>query len=279
VIIIIEMPLRPLVSVIVPAYNVDRYIGDCITDLLNQSYKNIEVIVCDDCSTDTTWEVIMEFARRDKRVRAISNETNCLVAESRNKCLELCQGSFIIIQDSDDRCEKNRVEKLFNFLISNSDIDFVSSGHYYFDLNGIYRKIRPRFSRPIKHNFLYGIPFCHAATMFRTECLRDIGGYRVSKETRRSEDYDLFMRLYARGMKGANIYDILYGYRVDKNTLSRRKFVYRIDECVVRYKGFSALGLFPQGYIYVLKPILAHILQLLKSLKRFERREKCQRYQ
>lgn len=91
-----------------------------------------------------------------------------------------------------------------------------------------------------------------------------VNGYRVSKETRRGQDYDMFMRLYAMGFCGCNISDVLYGYRVDKNTLSRRKFEYRIDECIIRYKGFKSLGLLPKGLLYVLKPIAAYVIQIIK---------------
>ena len=191
------------------------------------------------------------------------NDSNMFAGHSRNRCISNSNGYYIAIQDADDVAEKNRLELLVD-TIEREQCDFVSSGHYLFDDEGIYKRNIPRIKTPQKEDFLFDIPFCHAATLFTKECLNAVGGYRVSKETRRGQDYDMFMRLYAKGYKGINIDDLLYGYRVDRNTISRRKFKYRIDECVIRYKGFKGLGLLPKALPYVLKPIPAYIIQQLR---------------
>lgn len=255
----------PLVSVLVPAYNVEKHLGACLDCLTGQSYERFEVIVVDDCSTDQTWRVIEEYAEYDSRIIPLRNTTNLMAPATRNRAFEAASGEFIMLQDADDLCEPDRMRRLLSHL-SESSTDFVSSGHYLFDAAGVYRRVVPRVAEPGKVSLLYGSPFCHAATMFRRECLSAVGAYRESPETERGQDYDLFIRLYARGFRGSNLPDVLYGYRVDAETIARRTFAYRIDECRIRWKGFGELGLMPWAAPFVLKPLLAHAFQ--RTLRR-----------
>lgn len=251
------------ISIIVAAYNAEEHISECINSIQSQTYQNWELIICDDCSQDNTVSIIEEYQKKDKRIVLLKNDQNMRAGASRNKCIQKSNGNYIMIQDADDVCAADRIEKLY-FRISEGDVDFVSSGYYLFDDDGKYKTVVMPNSYPQKKDFLFGMPFCHAATMFTKECILAVEGYRISKETRRGQDYDMFMRLYAKGYKGCNIPDTLYGYRVDKNTINRRKFEYRIDECIIRYKGFKELGLFPKGIPYLFKPIIAHFVQMLK---------------
>lgn len=256
--------MNELISIVIAAHNSEKYISECLHSILSQTYENWEVWICDDASQDRTRDIIKEFALKDTRIHVIHNDVNLYAGSSRNKCIENCRGDYIAIQDADDVSEKNRLEVLLSAIIK-LKCDFVSSGHYLFDSNGIYKKVLPKIINPQPKDFLIGIPFCHAATLFTKDCLVAVNGYRVSHETRRGQDYDLFMRLYSKGYKGVNVNEILYGYRVDRTTISRRKFKYRLDECIIRYKGFRALGLMPKGLPYVLKPIPAYFLQLIRK--------------
>ena len=115
------------------------------------------------------------------------------------------------------------------------------------------------------------MPFVHGALMFRRECINAVQGYRIAKETRRAEDYDMLMRMYAVGLKGANIQQILYRFCENEATQQRRKYCYRIDEVVVRWKGFRKLKLLPRGIIYVIKPLIVGMIPIicLKILKKY----------
>ena len=256
-------------SIVVPTYNCLEYIDECMRSLLNQSYENIEIVMCDDCSTDGTREKLQEYAS-DSRVKILYNEKNMRQAYTRNKCLEACGGQYIMMQDADDVAELNRVEKLLESF--EDGIDFVSSGCYWFDEKGRYRDWIFDNVYPVKKNLLWGIPHVHAATMFRAECLKTVGGYRTGKHLARAEDYDMIMNLYAAGYKGKNIPDLLYGYRVDRDALERRTFSTRIDECFIRAHGFKANKiLWPVGWLYIFKPILAHVVHWGDNLKRKRR--------
>lgn len=100
----------------------------------------------------------------------------------------------------------------------------------------------------------------HATVMYRKQSLLHVNKYRVARETKRSEDYELFMRMYSKGLKAANIQENLYFVREDKNAYNRRKYRYRIYEAIVRYKGFKSLDLLPHGLIYVIKPLLVGLM-------------------
>lgn len=263
---------QPLISVVIACRNAEKYITSCLDSIVLQTYKNIEIIICDDASTDTSLSLLKEYAKRDTRIIVLQNSKNIFQAATRNKCIENSNGEYIVIQDIDDISRPNRIEKLLKELTNNNGIDFVSCNMEQINeenkIVGEYRTVRKEY--PDKKDFLIRLPFSHATTMFRRSCLEFVGGYRVSKETRRSEDYDLFVRLYAAGFRGKNISDSLYLYRVNAGTIERRSFKMRIDECVVRYHGYKALGLMPQGLIYIIRPILAHIVNEIKwfSVKR-----------
>lgn len=257
-----------MVSILVACYNSEKYIDDCIESLINQTYKNIEIIICDDASTDGTWDHLVKLKTRDDRIKVFKNDKNMHQAFSRNRCLFESRGEYIAIQDADDYSESTRIEREIQEFNS-SEIDFVSCGFFKFDDHGIYEKCSAKKYNPTKKDFYFRLPFCHASTVFKRECIVDVGGYTVSKITNRSEDYDLFMKLYAKGYSGINILDQLYGYRVDKNTYSRRTLSSYVDECKIRFNGFKAMGiLFPKGLLYCIKPIAAYILNLLRKAKR-----------
>lgn len=107
-----------LVSIIMPSYNTANYISDSIQSVLNQTYKNWELIIVDDCSSDNTLEVLSKF--NDKRIRVIVNEKNSGAALSRNKALKEAKGKWIAFLDSDDLWENNKLEKQINFMKENN---------------------------------------------------------------------------------------------------------------------------------------------------------------
>ena len=256
---------EPLVSVIVAAYNAEKYLVNCVKSIQMQTYLNWELIICDDNSSDRTLAIALELAEKDNRIRVLHNETNLFAGETRNKCFSISKGAFLLIQDADDISEPDRIFLLMNAIETNS-VDFVSSSFYLFDDNGRYKDCDMKKRMPTKKDFLSGMPFCHAATLFKREAIEKIGGYKNSKYTKRNEDYDMFMRLYAEGFKGCNIDQYLYGYRVDKGALSRRTFKFRLHECKVRFEGYKKLKiLFPIGVFYTVKPVLAYFVQLVKS--------------
>lgn len=257
------MKVQTLVSVIIPVFNAGRYIDECMQSVLSQTYSNIEVILCDDCSTDESYRKLLSY-KNDKRVKVLKNEKNLHQARTRNKCIEQAKGEFVLLQDADDVSKPNRIERLMESL--EDGVDFVGSNCYCFDDQGnIHEILTKKEMYPVRKSLLWGIPYVHASLLIRKSCLQKIGGYRFTKHTKRGEDYDMVMRLYAAGFRGKNIDDELYGYRVDKETINRRDFKSRIDECYIRYEGFKSNKiLFPVGWIFIFKPLPAYFFQKIK---------------
>jgi len=263
------MEKKPLISVIIACYNAENYLSECLDSLINQTYTNIEIIVCDDCSTDNSTKILDKYCLKDNRIIKIVNSQNYYQAYSRNRCISISKGDYIIIQDADDMSSKNRIEILVEKIRTTPKVDFISSDMLKMDVNGIlngkYETKRVEF--PKERDFLTRLPFNHATTIFKRNCLEAVDGYRVSSFTRRGEDYDLFFRLYGNGYKGLNIKDDLYYYRVEFDTYKRRSFSSRVDESIVRFLGYKELKLFPLGLIFILKPYLAHIANIFKLNK------------
>ena len=252
----------PLISIIIPVYNAEHYLDFCVNSVLSQTYQNIEILLCDDCSTDKSREVLKKYEQHPK-CKVLYNENNLHQAMTRNRCIKESSGEYIVMLDADDISTSDRIEKLLGAF--ENDIDFVGSACFLFDDNGKYGAIHNKKTYPQRKDLLKGIPFVHASIMFKRDVLNAVGGYRISKETVRGEDYDMIMRMYAAGFHGKNIDDELYGYRVDKNCYARRTFKARLDEIIIRYKGYKANHiLFPMGVFYMFKPLPAHLYQFLR---------------
>ena len=113
----------PRVSVIIPVYNVEKYIGKCVDSVLRQSYENIEVILVDDGSTDGSPSICDEYAKKDKRVKVIHKE-NGGVSSARNTALECCIGELVMFVDSDDFVSELFCEKAVEAIChTDADVD------------------------------------------------------------------------------------------------------------------------------------------------------------
>ncbi|MDD3416498.1 MAG: glycosyltransferase family 2 protein [Lachnospiraceae bacterium] len=110
--------MSELVSIITPSFNTGKFIGETIGSVLNQSYKNWEMIIVDDCSTDDSIEVVRSF--RDERIKLIANQTNSGAALSRNLAIKEAKGKWIAFLDSDDLWDPNKLEKQVNFMKKNN---------------------------------------------------------------------------------------------------------------------------------------------------------------
>ncbi|WP_051656612.1 glycosyltransferase family 2 protein [Butyrivibrio sp. AE3004] len=116
--------MNGLVSVIVPMHNVEKYINKSIKSIVDQSYRNLEIILINDCSTDNTGVICQEWAKKDKRILYLCNNNNLGVQDTRNKALDVCNGDFIAFVDSDDFVHELFIERLLCTLVE-QDADVV----------------------------------------------------------------------------------------------------------------------------------------------------------
>lgn len=251
----------PKVSIIMGIYNGEERMDEAISSICAQTFKDWEFIICDDGSCDHTFGKLMEWAKREPRIRILKNENNKKLATTLNTCLEVSEGEYIARMDDDDFSYPERLKLQVDFLDEHEEYAFVSSLVDCFDGEKIVKNHFLRIEKPQKKSFLSGTQFVHPATMFRKSCLDAVDGYRTAWETRRVEDYDLFMRLYAAGFQGYNIQIPLLRYFVNPEAMQKKRlYRYRLNEAVVRMKGFTAMGLMPLGFPYVLRPLIVGLI-------------------
>jgi len=258
----------PLVSVAMPVYNTPdiKALEKSVYSVLNQDFGDFEFIICDDCSD----KYIPDFLKSvsDPRIVLITNEKNIGLAASLNRCIEIAKGKYIMRQDDDDYSEPARFRKQVEFLENNPDISAAGSNISLFDDSGKWGALRYP-EKPDKKDFLFMVPFMHGALAFRKDKLVEAGCYLSSKMTRRTQDYELLMRMYSLGYAGYNLQEELYSYREDISAQRRRKYIYKIDEFKTRLRGFKSLRLMPAGFVYALKPLVVGLIphRLLNFLK------------
>lgn len=248
------------VSIIMGIYNCEATLAQAIESILNQTYTNWELILCDDGSKDQTYSVANHYVQRyPEKIFLLRNDVNCGLNETLNRCLKVAKGKYIARMDGDDVCDPSRLEKEVAVLENEKDIAIVSSDMEFFDENGCWGKIaHPTY--PQAKDFLYGSPFCHAPCLVRKEAYDAVKGYTVAKRFLRVEDYHLWLKMYVLGYKGKNIHEPLYKMRDDRNAYSRRKLKYRLNEAYVKILVVKMLRLPWYGYIYAIRPIVVGLL-------------------
>lgn len=222
----------PKISVILPVYNGEKYLSEAINSILSQTYRDFELIVINDCSSDRTSEILASYT--DDRLRIVNNSSNLKTSRSLNKGIELAQGQFIARMDADDISLPIRFEKQIAFLESHPEIGVVGSCIKQIDENGNF--IRNIFlqtrSETIKWELFFGSPLAHPAVMMRAEVVKSSGGY--SNNVFFAADYELWTRLI-KITRFANLSEFLLFYRMHSENVSIK---YRQDQVrtVIRFQ-------------------------------------------
>jgi len=200
-------------SVILPIYNGEAYLKQAIDSVLNQTFKDFELLLLNDGSTDSSEEIIDVYLKKDKRCKKFSWQNQGLI-KTLNTGIEKAQGEIIFRMDADDICHPERFEKQFQYLESHPDCVALGSRVLLIDEDGMPIKV---FSVPIDHeeidreNFRGGgAAIVHPSVVMRKDALINTGGYR--DKYIHAEDIDLFLRLAEQGTI-KNLSDILLEYR------------------------------------------------------------------
>lgn len=212
----------PKISVIMPNYNCEKYISEAIESILNQTFNDFEFIIIDDSSTDNSWEIIQEYAKKDERIVALKNEKNLWVSKTRNKAINISKWEYIALMDSDDISIINRFEIQVNFLDKNIDVGIVWGTMQIMDESWkVYseRKYNLKDEDIRKKLFRYS-PFCHPLVMIRKNILDKSWFYNM--DINLWEDYDLYFRIW-KYSKFANLKYVLIKYRMSKTNSTTTK--------------------------------------------------------
>ena len=213
---------KPLVSVVLPAYNAELYIKEAVTSILHQTFTNIEIIIIEDKSSDKTLEIINTLSKSDVRIKIIKNKVNEGIVCCLNKGINAAQANLIARMDADDIAKKDRLYKQVNFLENNPDTILIGSGIETIDSKGKHINFQnyPSNDNEITHMLRHKSPFAHPTVIFNKECVIKVGGYRQKYRT--GQDYDLWSRLQKEG-KFANINEPLLKYRIHDEQVTFKK--------------------------------------------------------
>ena len=124
---------QPLISVIIPVYNVEAYLRQCLDSVINQSYRNLEIICVEDCSTDNSLEILKEYAQKDSRIKVLQNKKNMGLGLTRNEGIKIAKGEYIHFLDSDDWIKSTLYEKFVDLILKHGDLDVFRFGSICFD--------------------------------------------------------------------------------------------------------------------------------------------------
>ncbi len=210
------MMVAPMISVIMPVYNAQRTVTDAVTSILEQSYDNFEFIIIDDCSQDQTWAILNELAAKDSRIKLWRNRANRKLPSTLNLAISKASGKYIARMDADDISLPNRLLIQLEFLEKNPEIGVCGSYSEIYDED--MEKMVGKLMYPTNHelitvymHLLINV-IVHPTVFMRSSLLNKDLRYS-EKMSSNAEDYDLWLRMLANGVKFANIPETLLKYR------------------------------------------------------------------
>lgn len=209
----------PKVSIILPAYNTERYLSESIDSVRRQSFTDFELIIINDGSTDGTQRIIDDYAARDERIISLKQKNQGLVA-TLNKAVKMARGMYIARIDGDDPWMDDKLSAQVDSLDKNLDVSLIGGGFEIIDENGFFIETIHALTRDedIRRAMMLRNPFGHAGVMFRKDAFDKVGGYSNSHGP--TEDFELWIRLATVG-RLANLPKPVYRYRIVDNGISQ----------------------------------------------------------
>ena len=247
------MENQPLVSVIMPCYNMASYISDSIKSVVDQTYPHWELLVVDDASTDETVNIIKSYAQSDARIRFAVKKQNSGIADTRNQCIQMAQGRFLAFLDADDIWHPEKLEKQLNFM-TEKNIGFSYSTYDWIDEDG---KTLNRFINTIGNldyeTYLRNTIIGCSTVMVDVKITGDV----VVPKFRTSEDTATWLDILKKGFLAYAIDEPLVSYRIRRRSASSNKLkasfdlwkVYRRHEKLPFFKAIQCFSCYAYNAI------------------------------
>ncbi|MGZ0749364.1 glycosyltransferase family 2 protein [Kluyvera sichuanensis] len=243
------------VSIVMPAFNSDKFIEKAVNSVLSQTYTDFELLICDDGSTDKTVDIIEEYSQKDSRVILLKNENAKGAAGARNTCLDYAQGEYIAFLDSDDYWSEN---KLFDQLIFMKSNMIVFCYANYVMLSG--NSVKNIYSRRVNtfDSLTFTCDIGCLTVMLHKSAIGDSRFPYIPKE-----DYAFWLILLKKGLSAYNLNETVAYYRKQKNSLSSNKF----KEIIRQYKVLNTVTELPRKAIflrvvtYIYNALLKHFIK------------------
>ena len=234
--------MKPEISVIMSVYNGEAYLKEAIESVINQTFTNWELVVINDCSTDSTSEILSDFASEDERIKVYTNEVNLKLPTSLNKAISLSGGKYIARMDADDICLPDRLEKQFKFMEENDHVA-LSSCRFMTVKNGVYASggAGGRCDNDaVKAMLLVSNPILHPGVIAKSEVLKKMC-YDTTLTC--TEDLELWTRMAMQGIKMHILDECLLIYRLhDKQITSTTLERQHTEVLKIQQKHYACFG-------------------------------------
>lgn len=257
------MSTKPEVSVLMPAYNADKYIADSINSILNQTFKNFELIIIDDGSQDKTWDIIQAFVAKDSRITAFKNSKNSGISFTRNELIRRSSGEFLAWQDADDVSIESRLELQYAFMKANEDVGICGGFLEFFNSTGVIsiRKYSANDNELRNSIFRYS-PVSQPVAMLRKSIVLQTNGF--DEGLVQAEDLDLSFRI-GRISKFANVQSVLLRYRQSSGSISSSKLKQNIRQTLFVRRRAQKLYGYKMKFGDVITFFITYIFQFLPN--------------
>lgn len=240
-----------------------------VQSILDQTYRNLELLICEYDSTEPAKAWLAELAQQDDRIHLLQGREPGHLPQNLNDCLVVAKGTYIARMDDDDFSYSERLKKQLAYLDAHPGIAFVGCNAALYRMGAqVGQRTFPEF--PSARDFYMTQPFLHPALVFRREALDGVDWYSEDKHCVLCEDYDLLLRLYAKGFQGANLQEVLMEYTLPATAKGNRTMGHRWNEAVTRYRRFRELKALPGALPWVVKPLIVGLMPegLLGKLKK-----------
>ncbi len=212
----------PNISVIMPVYNGEQYLRQAIESILTQTYKDFELIIINDGSTDNTESIILSYD--DSRIRYVRNDTNLKLIKTLNKGLSLAKGKYIARMDADDIAVNTLFERQIHTFESDDSIDIVNISTYEMSSDGKHYRPFPQIlsfnSEALKYVELFENQITHPGIMVKANLIKSFG-YKDDGTVNNFEDVDLWIRMLWAGHKCVTLKERLLFYRINEHSVTR----------------------------------------------------------
>ncbi|MFZ5950943.1 MAG: glycosyltransferase [Candidatus Rifleibacteriota bacterium] len=246
---------EPYISIVIPVYNADRFLNDCLNSIKSQTFQDYEVILVNDGSSDKSKQIILDFTKEDKRFRIIDLPQNRGIVNALNRGIEVAGGKFIARMDADDICFPERFARQVDFMEKNPDVVVLGTGLSYINENGEEIKIH-RFA-DLTISLLFQTPLFHPTVMIRKNPVIS-SGLRYREEFRYAEDYCLWLESAKMGNL-ASLNEVLLFYR-NSDEATRFKRLHGVIKATLKVKLFAFFHL---GYIPEINDLIRFLQEFL----------------
>ena len=246
---------KPKISVIMSEYNTPpNYLRASIESILNQTFKDIEIVIVDDCGKNDLESIVKEY--KNRRIRVIKNDKNIGLVESLNKAIAVSKADILARMDTDDIADENRLEEQYNFMIDHDEYSVVGTLANEFSKNSTTGVLGKPGEKTAK-SLAYGDSIIHPSAMMRKKDIQSVGGY---KNYKRAEDLSLWFELVMKGFRLFVIDRVLLNYRVNEEDYSKRKLKTRGGEIKARLHYYRLTKAPVLAYLVIIKSIVSSIL-------------------